>query len=587
MPLIKQIIISDLITALWLVVIFIVVFLWLPFKSLTGNINQQDHNQIISLWLRIIFVIILGVLSLSYLHLLNWLTLALIYTACLIFNYLESSNWQIKKCWQLIQIRILNLIDILDRGFLFTDLLKSLTNNYHRTQQQFSKYLTNLVIRQGMFFVVVLTIVLGFALLLRSEHPLLELRFSHSDRYAVLLTTRQILLGNYPETDSLPVFSALAAGVSLLSSIDAMQAIRFLSPIIGMIMVFSVGYLMRVFTNAYSALVAMFACGVYIFTWEVSLNTELSSWLTTVINSLNNSLVRQWTGNELELGVIFFLLGLGYYFSANSQHRQTVAFKLNIIASIILVSISAPQLIILVAIAAIASLGNKRLILSTITFTWLIFAVLAAINPEKIPWTQSFLLTLPVALSFLTGLLFLAVTKIVKLFTHKWAETFCLALFLSLTINFLLPFSPNLTYVEYDMAARKSLELRHQFSPHTWTLVAPVEQLAEVYGAGGYQDLALFVEKYANQVSNPEFKFPITEQNLFILVEKIPFVTFPNEPSILPDTILKDATYRYYRSSAGRASLEYEAMQMCETYRQSHPDSEIYYEDRELRVYHF
>ncbi|MGL6337822.1 MAG: hypothetical protein ACRC80_01630, partial [Waterburya sp.] len=331
MPLIKQIIISDLITALWLIVIFIVIFLWLPFKSLTGNINQQDHNQIISLWLRIIFVIILGVLSLSYLHLLNWLTLALIYTACLIFNYLESSNWQIKKCWQLVQTRILNLIDILDRGFLFTDLLKSLSNNYHRTQQQFSKNLANLVIRQGMFFVVVLTIVLGFALLLRWEHPLLELRFSHSDRYAVLLTTRQILLGNYPETNSLPVFSALAAGVSLLSSIDAMQAIRFLSPIIGMIMVFSVGYLMRVLTNAYSALVAMFACGVYIFTWEVSLNTELPSWLTTVINSLNNSLVRQWTGNELELGVIFFLLGLGYYFSANSQHRQTVAFKLNII----------------------------------------------------------------------------------------------------------------------------------------------------------------------------------------------------------------------------------------------------------------
>jgi hypothetical protein len=587
MPLIKQIIISDLITAFWLISIFIVVFSWLPIKSFAGNTNQQDNNQIIGLWLRIIFVIILGVLSLSYLHLLNWLTLTLIYSACLICNYLESSNWQIKKCWQLVQNRILNLIDILDRGFLFTDLLKSLSNNYHRTQQQFSKYLTNLVIRQGMFFVVVLTIVLGFALLLRWEHPLLELRFSHSDRYAVLLTTRQILLGNYPETDSLPVFSALAAGVSLLSSIDAMQAIRFLSPIIGIIMVLSVGYLMRVLTNAYSALVAMFALGVYIFTWETDINTELPSWLTTVINSLNSSLVRQWTGNELELGVIFVLLGLGYYFGADSKHRQTVAFKLNIIASIILVTISAPQLIILVVIATIASLGNKRLILSAITFTWLIFAVLAAINPEKIPWTQSFLLTLPVALSFLTGLLFLAVTKIVKLFTHKWAETFCLALFLSLTINFLLPFSPNLTYVEYDMAARKSLELRNQFAPHTWTLVAPVEQLAEVYGAGGYQDLALFVEKYANQVSNPEFKFPIAEQHLFILVEKIPFVTFPNEPAVLADAILNDATYRYYRSSAGRASLEYEALQMCEAYRHSHTDSEIYYEDRELRVYHF
>jgi hypothetical protein len=587
MPLIKQIIISDLITAFWLTTIFIVVFLWLPIKSSLAKTNQQNNSQIIGFWLRIICVIILGVLSLSYLHLLNWLTLALIYISCLIFNYLESSNWQIQKCWQLVQNRILNLIDILDRGFLFTDLLKSLSNNYHRTQQQFSKYLTNLVIRQGMFFVVVLTIVLGFALLLRWEYPLLELRFSHSDRYSILLTTRQILLGNYPETGSLPVFSALAAGVSLLSSIDAMQAIRFLSPIVGIIMVLSVGYLMRVLTNAYSALVAMFAFGVYIFTWETDINTELPSWLTTVINSLNSSLVRQWTGNELELGVIFFLLGLGYFFGADSQHRRTIAFKLNNICSLILVIISAPQLLILVVIATIASLGSKRLILSVFTLTWVILAIFAAINQGQLAWTQSFLLSLPVALSLLTGLLFDAITKIIKLITHKWAETFCLALFLSLTINFLLPFSPNLTYVEYDMAARKSLELRNQFAPHTWTLVAPVEQLPEVYGAGGYQDLALFVEKYADQASNPKFKFPIAEQHLFILVEKIPFVTFPNEPAVLPNAILTDATYRYYRSSAGRASLEYEAMQMCEAYRHSHPKSEIYYEDRELRIYHF
>ena len=64
-------------------------------------------------------------------------------------------------------------------------------------------------------------------------------------------------------------------------------------------------------------------------------------------------------------------------------------------------------------------------------------------------------------------------------------------------------------------------------------------------------------------------------------------MTFANEPSTLPNSILTDRTYRYYRSSAGRASLEFEALQMCETYRLNHPDSEIYYEDLELRIYHF
>ncbi len=137
------------------------------------------------------------------------------------------------------------------------------------------------------------------------------------------------------------------------------------------------------------------------------------------------------------------------------------------------------------------------------------------------------------------------------------------------------------------MAARKSLELRHLFPRQSWTLAAPVEQLAEIYGSGWYEDLALFVEKYAASASKPEFNFPVSGKHLFIFVEKIPFVTFPHEPSVLPNSILGDRTYRYYRSSAGRASLEFEALQMCEAYRHNHPHSEIYYENKELRIYHF
>ena len=180
-----------------------------------------------------------------------------------------------------------------------------------------------------------------------------------------------------------------------------------------------------------------------------------------------------------------------------------------------------------------------------------------------------------------------AIVAVVKLLSNKWAETFCLALVLSLSINFLLPLPPNLTYLEYDMAARKSLELKNLFPPHSWTLAAPTEQLAEIYGSGWYEDLALFVEEYAAQASNPEFNFPVSGNHLLVLVEKIPFVTFPNEPSVLPHSILSDRTYRYYRSTAGRASLEFEALKMCEAYRRNHPNSEIYYEDQELRIYHF
>ena len=72
------------------------------------------------------------------------------------------------------------------------------------------------------------------------------------------------------------------------------------------------------------------------------------------------------------------------------------------------------------------------------------------------------------------------------------------------------------------------------------------------------------------------------------MVEKIPFVTFLNEPDTIPDDLLSDRTYQYYRSSAGRASLEYEAMRMCKAYSRTHSrSSSVYYEDRELKIYRF
>lgn len=589
MTLAKQTVIIDLITSFWILAIFIIIFFLLPLKtSYIASRKLTESHQIVGSWLRTMFIAIAGILSLSYLHLLNWLTIALLYGSYLIFNYLESYDWQVKYSWQVVQNKLLNLVDILDRGLSLKDVAKNIFNKCQKTTQILTNYLEDLVIKQGIIFLVILTLILGFAILLRWQYPLLELRFSHPDRYGVLLLTRQILAGDSLEIDYLPVFPAWAAIISLLGSIDSMQVIRFLGPILGIIMVLSLGYLVRVLTNhAAAALVAMFSLGVYIFTWERELIADLPEWLTRITDSLHSSLIRQWTGNELELGAIFVLLSLGYYFDTNRQQKKTTAFKINFLAGIILVAMSAPSLSILVAIASVGVIGGKRLASVAIASSWIILAIFASLTQEQLIWTQSFLLTLPVALSLLTGLLFNTITEIVKLPANKWGETFCLALILSLSLNFLLPLPPSLTYLEYDMAARKSLELTKLFPARSWTLVAPVEQLSEIYGSGWYEDLALFVEEYAAQVSNLEFQFPISGKHLFVLVEKIPFVTFPNESSLLPNSILSDRTYRYYRSASGRASLEFEAWQMCETYLRNHPHSQVYYEDRELKLYHF
>ena len=363
-----------------------------------------------------------------------------------------------------------------------------------------------------------------------------------------------------------------------------MQTIRFLGPILGVALVLSVGYFVSVFSkNSFSALVAMLALGIYLFTSQPIIDSELPIWLLQVIDRLNDFLVRQWAGDELEIGTIALLLGLGYL--GDRHQHQGLTFKINVVCSLILVAISAPSLLILIAIAPLGWLGGRKLLSVGITSAWIILAIFAASSAELM-WTQSFLLTLPVALSILTALLFDGIVEVVKTVSRRWAETFCLALAIALSCNFLLPVTPQLTYLEYDIAARKTLEIKNLFPRNSWTLAAPVEQLAEIYGSGWYEDLALFVE-YADRVADPKFQLPISGTDLFVFVEKIPFVTFADEPASIPNSILGDRTYRYYRSTAGRASLEFEALQMCELYRRNHPDSQIYFENAELRIYQF
>jgi len=598
MPSIQPTLFNDLINSFWTVVIFVVLFCWLPVITSiglktknAGELSSQNYKstvkatEIVGSCLRIVLGLIVAISSLSYWHLLNWLTLSFIYITVLFFGYIENRNWQLKSELENLRHEIIKLIDIFDRGLSLEYLFKDIYLVVRKKIGQLSDYLDNFITNQGTIYAVVFIVILAFSLLLRWKYPLAQLRFSHPDSYSDLLIARQIATGKYPGLNYFPSFSALAATMSLLGSIDAMQTIRFLSPILGVIMVLSVGYFVSVFSkNRFSTLVAMLALGIYLFTWEQIPDLELPIWSSNIIHTLNNSLVRQWTGDELEIGTISLLLGLGYLF--DSDRREGITFKINLACSLILVAISAPSLLVLTAIAPIGLLGGRKLLLVGVTSAWITLAMFAQ-GTEKLMWTHSFLLTLPVALSLFSGLLFSGIVAVVKTQSPKWAETLCLGLAIALSCNFLLPLTPQITYLEYDIAARKTLEIKNLFPRNSWSLAAPTEQLAEIYGSGWYKDLALLVEQYADKVADPEFQFPISGTDLFVFVEKIPFVTFADEPTSLPNSILSDRTYRYYRSTAGRASLEFEALQICKTYFQNHSDSQIYFENAELRIYQF
>jgi hypothetical protein len=141
-------------------------------------------------------------------------------------------------------------------------------------------------------------------------------------------------------------------------------------------------------------------------------------------------------------------------------------------------------------------------------------------------------------------------------------------------------------FLEYEVAARKTQEIAYEFPRERWRIAAPIEQFSETIGFGSYEDLATFVGKYSNQASSPEFRFPDAPEDLFIYVEKKPFQMFSREPAFVPFAVLTDATYRAYRSPAGRASLESAALQLCESYRLHHSDLDVYFEDEQLRIYH-
>ncbi len=131
-------------------------------------------------------------------------------------------------------------------------------------------------------------------------------------------------------------------------------------------------------------------------------------------------------------------------------------------------------------------------VLSLIPPSYLL-ALAAAIPQNPFDLDRSFLLTLPVALSLLWGLFFNLADSFGRLVFGSLSESVCLFLVFSISINCLLPIKPNIFYLEYDIAARKILEIEALFSTKKWALFAPVEQFAEIYGKAWYEDLGLFV----------------------------------------------------------------------------------------------
>lgn len=549
---------------------------------------------------RIFFSIVTIVLIGNQLHIFNWFTVVFAYIFCLLIGWFDKINWQLKEQGrEILQNLVFWLLDAIDRGFSWQEFKKTIFHLWQICKQ----WIVNTIIffgintMPGTLATIALTIIISFAIFLRFEYPLLEMRFANAESYQNLLLTRQIIQGDRLQISSnfpIPVLATIAAFLSLLGSIDAIYIVRFLSPCLGIILIFSLGYCLHSLSkNGAAALVGMFSLSAYLFiTLPEKLPGEISDYFQAILSNinynLNTFLVRQWSFTNLEIGIIFLLLTLGLYrdFYRNQTYPKFIPL-INIIFALAIITITAPILLIIALVGILGIIVNDKLGLSLVTIIWLLLASLAAIPENPFTWNQIFLLTMPIALSLLTGIIFINLAKILGGILGKRSPIICLIVFFAISVNFLLPLNPKIQYLEYEITARKTLEIRRIFPIKTWTIVAPVEQLSQIYGAAWYEDLGIFVEKYAPKVSKSDFTFPIDTPHLFIFIEKRPFVTFSSEAIGLPYTTLSDITYQNYRSSAGRAKLQFEALNMCEAYRRNYPNVSIYYEDENIRIYHF
>lgn len=591
--------IFDSIAALWTCTLLIIFCFWLPAKSFSKSNQISKTTWIAGNFTRIFFSIVTIVLIGNQLRIFNWFTVVFTYILLLLIGWFYKINWQLKKhSIEVLQNLVFWLLDAIDRGFSWQEC----KNTIFHLWQSCKQWIANTIIfwgintMPGILATIALIIIISFAIFLRFENPLLEIRFAHAESYQNLLLTRQIIEGDRlqisPINNHIPVFAAIAAFLSLLGSIDAIYIVRFLSPCLGIILVFSLGYCLHSLSkNSAAALVGMFSLSTYLFTLPEKIPLEVSDYFQEIIGkinyNLNTFLIRQWSFTDLEIGIIFLLLSLGLYNDC-CKNKNTYNFKslINIVCALAIITMTAPLLLILTILGILGIIVNEKLGLNLVTIIWLLLALLAVISENAFTGNQIFLLTMPIALSLLTGIIFIGLVGVLGLILGRRSPIICLILFFAISVNFFLPLSPKIQYLEYEITARKALEIRRIFPRKTWTIVAPVEQLSQIYGAAWYEDLAVFVEKYAAKVNQPDFTFPVDTPHLFIFIEKRPFVTFSSEPIGLPYTNLSDITYQNYRSSVGRAKLQFDAFNMCEVYRRNYPNVSIYYEDENIRIYY-
>jgi hypothetical protein len=582
---------KNLLTAFWVLTVFTLMFFWLPKKFLNKE-NKIDFitSNIIS-YIYAAVITLFSSICLSKLHLFNWLTLLLSYFIWPTCYWLAKNFGQIGS-----QIKVgsvysfLHFIDFVEFADVRKNFYQYLPDKFRRSFSTIKQIITeDKILKPDIILALTLSIIIfSFLIILLLSQPFQELRLFTVEGYETLLESWQILSSDSVGVSKLS--SSFIAVVANISATNPMHVVRFLSPIFTFLLILATTLTAWRLSNYKSiGLVSCYALVAYLVYWPgfanyISKNLADYVFWQKVVNNFDVRFSEHLFGGQSTLVTIFLLLSIITWSEVAKGSRNTI-FKESLVASCIclfFLGLYCPLLLIPVFLTMAILLIWQPLGLLTLSISLvaLFFTIQIFSSTENVPKELTF--TVPIALALFCGAI-CQVFSISKTLADKFAY-FVVILLASITLNPFSTKSNKTSYLEYDVTARKTLEIAQQFPKKQWQIIAPTEQLASSYGYGWYQDLAEFVDKYQNNVNEPgfEFSFALTS---FIFVEKKPFATFEKEPLYVPFSTLTDTTYRHYRSLAGRASLEQQALTLCETYSKFHPEVKIYYEDEFIRIY--
>jgi hypothetical protein len=574
----------DALEAAWILFIFLVAFFWVPAHLFSRQPNSDVVMRIAGNGARMVLCVTCAVVLLARLRALNATTATLLFAGSLAAAWLGRNARSPIGLWERLKTTTISTLRWLETWSLGRYLLPHarppiLARTSGRSRMnQWLLVLERKEILMACFAVVLLTTgILG------AEHAVRELRLDQPEQYGVLLHARQLIL-NFRVGGQPLVFPAVIATTSLLSARDPMQVTRFLSPAVGILTVLATGVLIHACTRfGVACLAAMYCLGAAAFppvrndpVVAMSLTQKLESVIWVSPASLRAT-------PEFGLGLLFLLLALAVLVDWYKNSRRWDSL-LDFACCLVLVGLVSRSLLLILVTAAGVLLLQPMIGLVALVVVSYGLAAYATVAPTIDPTTA--LTVLPITTAVGIGCLFALTEAMLAPLSGRVAAATLLLAGLALAVIWFPPRRFPRQCLEYEAAARVTQRIAHRFPRQGWVIAAPAEQLAETFGLGAHEDLAGFVEKYRNQVSNPEFRFPDAREDLFIYVEKRPFQIFSREPETISFPVLTDVTYRSYRSPGGRASLESAALQLCESYRQYHSDSDIFFENEDLRVYH-